>query len=238
MERKINFAVGEYYHVYNRGVEKRDIFLDNDDRDRFQKILYVSNSSNPVVFKTIQRLPLDKIDIGEKRVAIGAYVLMPNHFHILVKEITEGGLTNFMAKLTTSYSKYFNKKHERVGPLFQSRFKAEHVDDDNYLQYLYAYIHLNPVKLIEPAWKEDGIHNRERAEKYLKDYRYSSYLDYSEDGANREEQLILSKTEFPEYFGEPREFKQYLRDWLEYEMLEKTTLQRPPLEPTDLDITT
>src|SRR3989344_539186 len=99
MERKIEIEVGEYYHIYNRGVEKRNIFL-------------------------------DKSDVGEKKVAIIAYVLMPNHFHLLVKEITAGGTSDFMEKLLTGYAMYFNKKYERVGPLFQGTFKAEHADRD------------------------------------------------------------------------------------------------------------
>ena len=214
MERKFTFAEGEFYHVYNRGVEKRDIFMSTDDRQRFQKLLYLANGTKPFVYKTIQRMPLDKIDTGEKLVAIGAYCLMPNHFHILIKEINKGGISTFMEKLATGYSKYFNKKHQRVGVLFQDRFKAEHVDTDEYLKYLYAYIHLNPVKLIDPLWKEFGIRDAVGAKKYLDGYRDSSYLDYL--GKDREEKLILTKSEFPEYFDKPKDFSAYVNDWLEF----------------------
>ena len=214
MERKFSFAEGEYYHIYNRGVEKREIFMSDDDRRRFQKLLYLANGTKPLVYKLVQRMPLDKVDVGDRLVAIGAYCLMPNHFHILAKEIIEGGISAFMEKLTTGYSKYFNKKHERVGTLFQDRFKAEHVDNDEYLKYLFAYIHLNPVKLVEPTWKETGIREKKKAEEYLGRYIYSSYSDYM--GKDREEKLILSKNEFPEYFTQPREFPEYINDWLEY----------------------
>lgn len=212
MERKIEFSVGEYYHLYNRGVEKRDIFLDNSDRERFLRLLRLSNGSKPYVFRDVQDIPLGDIDVGERKVAVGAYVLMPNHFHILVKEIQESGISGFMEKLMTGYSKYFNRKRTRVGPLFQSRFKAEHVGRDEYLKYLFAYIHLNPVKLLEPKWNEEGIRNSARAKNYLERYRYSSYLDYA--GRERTEKLILSKGEFPGYFLKPRDFKAYVKDWL------------------------
>ena len=218
MERKFVFSEGEYYHVYNRGVERRDIFHDDPDRLRFHRMLHIANSTNPVVYKLIQRSPLDEIKIGERLVAIGAYCLMPNHFHLLLKEITEGGISKFMEKLTTAYSKYYNKKHNHSGVLFQGRFKAEHVDNDEYLKYLFAYIHLNPVKLIEPRWRDDGIENSKAAKSYLSDYKHSSYLDYAKEhtGVSREELTILSREEFPEYFAEPRDFQDFVNDWLQF----------------------
>jgi putative transposase len=219
MERKMVFAPGEYYHVYNRGVEQRDIFLSNADRSRFQRLLYIANGDNAVVYKLIQGLPLDEIKRGNSVVAIGAYCLMSNHFHILIKETVEGGISKFLAKLTTSYSMYFNKKYKHSGTLFQGVFKAEHVDRDEYLKYLYAYIHLNPVKLIEPEWKEEGIRDLAKAKKYLEAYCYSSYEDYAM--GKREESTILSPKEFPEYFEETGEFKDFVDEWLEYKKLEE-----------------
>src|SRR3989344_3251058 len=120
-----------------------------------------------------------------------------------------------MEKLLTGYAMYFNKKYERVGPLFQGTFKAEHADRDEYLKYLFAYIHLNPVKFIEPRWKERGIHDKRRAEQYLKQYRYSSYLDYI--GFERGEHIILAKDEAPDYFANTYEFKDFIDDWLMFQ---------------------
>lgn len=214
MERKFTFAVGEYYHIYNRGVDKRNIFTTSDDYIRFHKMLHVANGTKPVSYKLIRGLPLDKIDKGENFVAIGAYCVMPNHFHILAKEIVEGGMSTFMAKLSTGYSMYFNKKYDRTGSLFQGTFKATHVDNDEYLKYLFAYIHLNPVKLIESTWKETGIQDKKKAAKYLADYKHSSYADYM--GQDREEKLILTKKEFPEYFTDSKDFSEYISDWLNY----------------------
>ena len=175
-------------------------------------MLRFANGSKPVVFKTIQGDPLDKVDLGERITAVGAYVLMPNHFHILVKETKKNGLTNFMAKLATSYAMYFNKKYERVGSLFQRPFKAEHVGNDDYLKYLFSYIHLNPLKIIEPKWKETGLTNIKKAETFLNNYQYSSYFDCA--GIQRPENVILSKKEFPDYFKDKHAFIDFHKEWL------------------------
>ena len=139
---------------------------------------------------------------------------MPNHFHLLIYEHSEGGISKFMQKLTTAYTMYFNKKNDRSGALFQGKFKATHVDEDRYLQYLLSYIHLNPVKLIDPKWKENGITDRTAAEKYLQKYTPSSYLDYL--GENRAENMIVDMSVLPDYFDSARDFKQHVTEWLDY----------------------
>ena len=214
MERKFNFSVGEFYHIYNRGNNKSDIFLTGHDRQRFQKLLYACNSTEPVVFKTIQGLPLDKIVRGKPLVSIGAYCLMSNHFHLLVREVSEGGISAFLSKVLTAYSMYFNKKNERTGKLFEGPFRATHVGNDEYLKYLFSYIHLNPVKLINPKWKEERIVDRVGAMRYLKGYHFSSYVDYV--GISRPEQAILSRSDFPEYFNEFKEFERFIAEWLSF----------------------
>ncbi len=221
--RKIKFSEGEYYHVYNRGVDKRTIFLEARDYRRFLALLYVSNSTRAVDTnmhfqegKSFTELfSTERDDI---LVEIGLYCLMPNHFHILVREKVEGGLSKFMGKLATAYSMYFNKKLTRTGTLFEGAFKAKHVNTDNYLKYLFAYIHLNPVKIIDPEWKENGIKDRDGAKKYLTEYTYSSYLDYM--GAERIEDKILNKAVFPKYFVAPKDFNQFINEWLSFKELE------------------
>jgi len=121
MERKFSFSVDEFYHIYNRGVDKRLIFLDSFDHDRFLKLLYLCNGTKSVIMKSVQDLSLSdlyKIDVGDRLVSIGAYCLMPNHFHLLLKEIRPGGVSAFVMKICTAYSMYFNKKYERSGSLF------------------------------------------------------------------------------------------------------------------------
>ena len=225
MGRNIIFAPGEFYHLYNRGTEKRNIFSSNADYERFLSLLYLCNGSTPVHLQ-LQGRTLNEVwktDRGASLIDIGAYCLMPNHFHLLVRETEDSGISRFIQKLTTGYTMYFNKRHERTGVLFQGKFKAIHTRDDNYLKYLIAYIHLNPVKLINPKWKENGITNRKQAEAYLEKYRYSSYLDYI--GRDRIEKVILNRRSMPKYFKMPRGFKKSVTEWLSYASPSRSDLE-------------
>lgn len=114
--RNFQFSEGEYYHIYNRGVEKRKIFMNDADHKRFIRLLYVANGTNPAHLSNYQGfnyqgLTLLEIKKGDSIVAIGAWVLMPNHFHLLLKEIKPGGISEFMQKLLTAYTMYFNTKY-------------------------------------------------------------------------------------------------------------------------------
>jgi len=209
--RKTPFVIGEYYHIYNRGILKNPIFLNEVDRIRFIKLLFVCNSSKPIIFKLVQGKALDEIERGNSLVDIGAYCLMPNHFHILLYEKVEDGISLFMQKLLTAYSMYFNKKYERKGPLFESKFNSKHIDTDDYIKWVFSYIHLNPVKLIDSNWKEDGISDLTKAESFMKDYEYSSYHDYFL--GDRSEKLILNKDSFPDHFSQLNDFKYLIEEF-------------------------
>jgi len=219
MERKFKFSINEYYHIYNRGTEKRNIYTEPKDYLRFLALLYLCNSNNPVNIRDHfpKGFPFGigeviKIERGETLVDFGAYCLMPNHFHLLIREKIEDGITKLMGKLSTAYSMYFNKKNQRTGKLFEGAFKAVHIDNDNHLKYLFSYIHLNPIKLIEPLWKESEIHDIIKAKEFLDNYHYSSYLDYL--GKKRDELIILNKSVFPDYFQDLREFNDFINEWL------------------------
>lgn len=224
MSRKIRFAENEFYHLYNRGVDRRPVFENESDRKRFMLLLYLCNGKTPFRFdwlpnwKDKTSLELIKAALGEKVgspiVAIGAYCLMPNHFHILVREIIKNGISTFMHRLSTAYTMYFNTRRQRDGSLFQGPFKAQQAMTDVYLKYLFSYIHLNPVKLIEPRWKENGIKDRRRAERYLAAYPHSSYLDYLD--IRREFSKILDRKEFPDYLPTKTTFSREVADWLRY----------------------
>jgi len=215
-QRKVTFAHGEYYHVYNRGNSKQDIFRDNLDRRRFQNLLYVANGMNSFILRGVPKEKVFDFERGDCLVHIGAYCLMPNHFHILLTPAVERGVQTFMQKLATGYSMYFNKKYSRTGGLFEGRFKSQHADSDEYLKYLFSYIHLNPVKLIQPDWKEFGIRDLANVQKYLSDYKYSSLLDYV---GMRDEGVIVESNRFPEYFRSHKEVSTELIEWLTYRTL-------------------
>ncbi|OGC93920.1 hypothetical protein A2389_02380 [Candidatus Adlerbacteria bacterium RIFOXYB1_FULL_48_10] len=219
MSRNIEFTPGEFFHVYNRGTEKRNIFMQQTDYERFQALLYIANSNLAIRFEDIKRQGstlLDFYTLERERtfVDIYAYVLMPNHFHILIKQKHQNGISQFMHKLSTAYTMYFNIRNERTGALFQGRYKAKHVDEDRYLKYLISYIHLNPIKLIEPSWKETRIQDKSAAKDYLNTYTYSSYLDFI--GQIRPENAILPHEYSPSYFAELRSFEYEVIDWLSY----------------------
>lgn len=220
MGNRSPLAVDEYYHLYNRGVDKRRIFSRPVDYERFIALLYLANSVEPIRLDNLfkQGETLLGLALAHKRDAtltdVCAYCLMPNHVHLLVREKNEGGTSRFMQKLATGYTMYFNTRYERTGALFQGVFKSSHVTNDRYLKYLISYIHLNPVKLIEPKWKETGIKNRKAAEEYLEGYRYSSYLDYL--GSKRKENVIIDTSVLPEYFESPSDFKTSVTEWLSF----------------------
>lgn len=215
MTRQAPFVEGEYYHIYNRGTNKMHIFNSLTDYDRFIKLLYLVNSAETIQYSDADKNEIWKIQKGESLVEIGAWCLMPNHFHILIKTKNDKSTSLFIQRLLTSHSKYFNIKYERSGSLFQGKSKSKHLNNDRYLKYLFAYIHLNPVKLIDPKWKENKIPNLDKTLKFLEKYSYSSYYDYS--GNDREESKILSRDEFPEYFINPKKHLKELKEWLVYE---------------------
>ncbi|MFZ2522662.1 MAG: transposase [Minisyncoccia bacterium] len=218
MERKIPLFEGECFHIYNRGVDKRKIFLDSHDYNRFIILLYLCNSNLPVDLQKIFREgrtfnEIFSIDRGDRLIDIGAWVLMPNHFHLLARQNCSDGLSVFMRKLCTGYSNYFNQKNNRLGALFQGRFKSEHASDDRYLKYLFSYIHLNPVKLIpgEENWKEVGIKNPDNASKFINNYEYSSLHDY------RNETLfssLVNKELFSSISDDLRDMVESVNNWL------------------------
>src|SRR3989344_3214113 len=145
--RKVPFAPGEYYHIYNRGNSKQTIFHDKADYDRFLKLLFLSNGEENFKVQFIGK-NIYEFNRGKELVHVGAYCLMPNHFHLLLTQAQDGGISKFIQKLSTGYSMYYNKKYERSGTLFEGKFKSQHAGEDNYMKYLFSYIHLNPIKLI------------------------------------------------------------------------------------------
>lgn len=144
--RKINFTVGEYYHVFNRGVDKRIIFSTKEQQLFFFHRLRLLNTSNCRKYIANQRSRFKTKDIvasGDKLVSIVAYNLLPNHFHLILRQEIEDGISRFMHRLSTSYTMYFNQLEERSGSLFQGRFKATHLKGDLALPVLTAYVNLN-----------------------------------------------------------------------------------------------
>lgn len=178
-------------------------------------LLYLANSTEDTRISNVLRMTkyadVFSLDRGDPLVAIGAFCLMPNHFHILATPLIENGISQFMLKLQTGYSMYFNTKNERSGSLFQGPFRSSHADNDRYLQYLYSYIHLNPAKLKDPLWKEK-VGSKNELAKFVESYPYSSYSAYINNS-----HTITNPEKFPEYFSSKEEIQLHISDWLQME---------------------
>ena len=217
MERKVKFVPGEYYHLYSRGVEKRKIFLNTKDYERFMALLYIMNQPEPFHFTNF----LKKNEIGEifneskkkSLVFVLGYTLMPNHFYILVYENEEGGISKFMSRLLTAYSMYFNTKYERSGTLLTHPFRSQHISNKAQYLWIFSYIHLNPIGIINKDFKINGIGNKNTAKEFLKSYKYSSYHEYG--GINRLESKILDMSLVPSYLLETELNVGKYSDWFE-----------------------
>lgn len=143
--RTTPFVNDQFYHLFNRGVNKQPIFSNDSDYRRFLEIIaYYMFSGPKPSFSQHQRFQIKSFQSNPKIVEIISYCLMSNHFHFLIRQLQDGGIHEFMRKACNSYVKYYNTKHKRVGPLFQAEFKAVMIENDDQLMHLSRYIHLNP----------------------------------------------------------------------------------------------
>ena len=145
--RKHTFEIGEYYHIYNRGVDKRNVILDEEDSRRFMRSLIEFNTTDSIgsIYENSFRKKLPNQKLGgstSKLVTIIAHCINPNHFHLLLTPVVENGIQEFMRKMG-GYTMYFNEKNKRSGALFQGRYKSKHIQGDKYLLHLSAYINMN-----------------------------------------------------------------------------------------------
>ena len=209
----------EIYHVVLRGGGDALVFKNDDDRYRGIFSLYEFNTTDPIeIREQRRRRKIAKAsrglfpDIRKHIVEILTFCFMPNHIHLLLRQIENGGISEFIRKLGSGYVGYFNKKYERRGPLF-GKFRAVHIKNDEQLKTVFAYIHKNAISLIEPKWKENGIRNPKKVIQFLENYKWSSYLDY------------LGKENFPsetkrdfilKVMGGKEGCRDFVNGWVEY----------------------
>lgn len=197
-------VTGQYWHIYNRGILKQPIFLDTDDYLRF--------------LRDVQRFNVAKIgsrEIGSRGskalVAILAWCLMPNHFHLFVYQLQDGGASLFMQRLGIGFTMYMNRKYGRSGHLFESKYKTKHVENDAHFLHLSRYIHLNPLILSDSDWESDGVKDVFHAHESLIGYRWSSYADWL--GKGRFPQL-LDTDRVRELARATGDYGKFVRDWI------------------------
>lgn len=213
----------ELWHALNHSIEGRDLFLDSQDYARFVHNLYEFNDSNPAgnayrLFDPSGMRDFVSPSFREARellVQIHGWVLMKDHYHLLLSELIEGGISLFLRKVNVGYSKYVNERYERRGTLFQSRTKKILISHQPHILYILHYIHLNPLDYLSDAenWRirsRSGIHSFNEALKYLDSYRWSSYLDYV---GKKNFPSILTTSLFRDALGNYHEaLKGYVRD--------------------------
>lgn len=175
----------ELYHALNRGVEKRALFLNDKDRMRFVHDLYEFNDITPAP-EFVKCWDFVNPDIHMRKprkciVEIHGWCIMENHYHLLLSELIDGGISLFLRKLNVGYANYFNEKYKRSGTLFQGRTKRILIDSDAHFLHILHYIHLNPLDLHKSSanWRERKIENAAEAVRHLENYRWSSFLDYT-----------------------------------------------------------
>jgi len=209
--REIPLVSGEIYHVINRGIASQPIFGDKRDYHRFlETIFYYQNQNPPLRYAKFLTLSVEERNrilrnLKKKKdfnVEFMSFCLMPNHFHLLLRQVKDGGISKFLSNLTNSYTRYFNTKNQRKGPLFQGKFKAVRIENDNQLLHVTRYIHLNP-------YTSYVIKNVEE----LASYPYSSFQEYLNPNDNQ----IMNKDEVLSHFKSLRLFKEFTFDHADYQ---------------------
>lgn len=247
MNRGIVFSPRQFYHIYNRGNDDKEIFIDHSDYFRFSLLLYCCNNSSPVSMKRARCVGanyygLSEVKRGKPLVDIVSHSLMPRRFHLIIRERKSGNISKFMSKLSTAYTMYFNLKYKRKGPLFRGPFKSVHIHSEAFLKYLFAYVHLKPLKE-----KAAGKRNQpkyladDRVKDSLRRYEYSSYSDYME--GNRKRKIILDTSTFDQHFKTPEDFERNIFDWLRFDKTKDLSstpdfFYQEDLPPTSDDLST
>lgn len=229
------FVNGEFYHIVNRAIEGRNLFQQVADYFRFIFCLYELNDKNIVDMRLRinQRKArnhknyegLTFVDSREALVEIIVFCLMPNHYHLLIKQLKDNGISLFMKKLGDSYVGYFNEKYKRKGrgSIFQGHFKAVHIKTQKQFMNVICYVFTNPVELLEKAWKGKGVKNPQRAIEYVESYQWSSFPDC----IGKKNFPSVTKREFLfEVFGSAENLKKTVEDWVFYKAEVRKTFDK------------
>jgi putative transposase len=223
--RKEAFLPGEYYHIYDRTIFNMPEFKDLQTSERLAQAFLLSNSTqSSSAFQFLRNHPDATIDKalriargGEKLVDVLCYVIMPDHYHLLVRELAERGISEFIRKCNISIAKYINTVKERRGPIFESRFKSKHINSDTYLHHLSLYIHLNPLDFIAgKSWREHDLKNWYKHRAKLLNYKWSSLNFYFNNIKN---EIISGHEIITSQYRNSHDYESYLKGWAESDIL-------------------
>ena len=210
----------EIYHIIIRGVEDSLIFKDESDYYRAIFSLYEFNDTKAIELreqrrrrKAIKASGGQSSDSRNLLIEILAFCFMPNHIHLLIKQIKEDGITQFMRKFGTGYATYFNKKYNRKGHLFQGRFRAVYIKNNGQLKNIFVYIHTNAISLTELKWKEFGVKNPKKLINFLENYKWSSYPDYL---GIKNFPSVTKRNFIRKIIGNEKILKNFVESWIKY----------------------
>lgn len=222
MFRKEKFAPGEYYHIYNRTILNMPEFKNYSNAERLAQAFLIANSTkSSEAFQYLRNYKeatindiIEIVKQGEKLVDILCYTIMPDHYHLLLKERKEGGISSFIHKCNISVAKYINIKNDRLGPLFESLFKSKHISTNEYLLHLSLYIHLNPLDFLSGReWRVHKINDWDLVREKLFNYPWSSLTAFL--NKNNEDKIISGTEIILNQFKDKKEYESFLRDWSE-----------------------
>lgn len=197
--RRVSFAEGEWYHCYSRTIDYSRPFTILDTTERFLELLYIANQRELTPHLSDLRdsrahAEMFSIARAPALVRIGAYCMMPTHYHLLLQPVVEDGISRFMHRVGTGITRFHNDAQRRIGNLFVNPFRSKHVHDDRYFKRVVHYIHLNPLDLYEPHWKQGRMHHQKASINKLGEYKLSSLPEYL--GTQRSQGAILDRESF------------------------------------------
>jgi len=220
--REIEFSPGEYYHIYNHGIDEKEVFPSGEYFKRALVSLVAFNDQKDSVANLSRFVEepsklVDEYtpDSRDRIVDIIAFTFLPTHYHLFIRERAQDGISRFMHRFSKGYSRFYNLKHDRSGPLWQGSFKVKHIDTEQYFNHIISYIHLNILDLSMPHWREGEVGNWQKASTDLSSYLWASY-QYYRNGTSvlPYASLILTKPEwFSDYYPQKEDFEKTLRNW-------------------------
>ena len=225
--RRQQLVNNEIYHIVLRRIGDDLLFKDIDDYYRGIFSIYEFNTIQPVEIKQRRKVrakikasgdPLSVVDTRDPLVETLLFCLMPNHIHLLLRQVKENGITKYMNKFGAGYPTYFKQKYKLrdikyKGYFFQRRFESVHIKTDDQLKIVFVYIHTNPISLIEPNWKEKGVKNPDKVIEFLKHYKWSSYLDYI---GKKNFPSVTSREFLSKIIGGEKNCRKFVENWVKY----------------------
>lgn len=212
--RRQPLITNEIYHVVVRGVADSLVFKDINDYYRAVFSIYEFNTAKPVIIRE-RREKIVRDPVSDPLVKILAFCFMPNHIHLLLRQLEDGGISKFMNKFGAGYPAYFREKYRLRGQgyFFQGRFVAVHIETEAQLIVITVYIHINPTSLVEPNWKEEKIRDPDKIIKFLESYKWSSYPDYI---GKKNFPLVTKRNLLLEIMDGEEGHKKAVEDWVRH----------------------